>query len=201
MEEIIRSSGINQIGHLVLRRHQQEQQSGEVADNQSQTSQQEGTLDDPAELTPKEKKKVTELQGRDREVRNHEHAHKTAAGRYATGGPKFDFQRGPDGRLYAVGGEVGIDTSRVSDDPGATIRKAQIIRKAALAPRDPSAKDRQIAAEANRMEREARAELREEQQEETEAIQDGDLKSQTPYEVDAESDNIDGQPISINLFA
>jgi hypothetical protein len=139
MEDVIRSSGINQIGHLVLRRHQQEQQSGAVADNQSQTSQQEGTLDDPAELTPKEKKKVTELQGRDREVRNHEHAHKTAAGRYATGGPKFDFQRGPDGRLYAVGGEVGIDTSRVSDDPGATIRKAQIIRKAALAPRDPSA--------------------------------------------------------------
>jgi hypothetical protein len=51
------------------------------------------------------------------------------------------------------------------------------------------------------MEREARAELREEQQEETEAIQDGDLKSQAPYEVDAQSDNIDGQSISINLFA
>jgi hypothetical protein len=57
-----------------------------------------------------------------------------------------------------VGGEVGIDTSRVPDDPEATIRKAQVVRRAALAPAEPSPRDRQVAAEATRMESQARQE-------------------------------------------
>ncbi|MBF0266296.1 MAG: hypothetical protein HQL46_13610, partial [Gammaproteobacteria bacterium] len=56
----------------------------------------------------------------------------------------------------AVGGEVNIDVSGVSGDPQATIQKAQQIRRAATAPAEPSSKDRQVAAEASRMEAEAR---------------------------------------------
>lgn len=119
------------------------------------------------ELTPEEQKKVTELKKRDAEVRRHEQAHKAAAGQFATSGPKFEFETGPDGRQYAVGGEVSIDTSAVPNDPEATIRKAQAIKRAALAPKDPSSQDRRVASEASRMEAKARQELAKQNQEET----------------------------------
>lgn len=106
-----------------------------------------------------ELRKVQKLSQRDREVRAHEQAHLSAAGRFARSGTSFEFQRGPDGRLYAVGGEVKIDTSPVADDPQATLEKAEIVRRAALAPRDPSPVDHQVAARASAMAARARAEL------------------------------------------
>ncbi len=60
--------------------------------------------------------------------------------------------------MYAVGGEVKIDTTP-EKDPEATIRKMQQVRKAALAPTQPSAQDRSVAAQASQIEAEARAEL------------------------------------------
>ncbi|MFQ5443184.1 MAG: putative metalloprotease CJM1_0395 family protein, partial [Nitrospinales bacterium] len=99
------------------------------------------------ELTDEDKRAVEELKKRDRQVRAHEQAHKAAAGQYAKGGPSFEFQLGPDGRRYAVGGEVKIDASEFPGDPQATILKAQTIRQAANAPADPSAQDRQVAAQ------------------------------------------------------
>lgn len=112
-----------------------------------------------SDLTEEEQEQVSELKSRDREVRSHEQAHLAAAGAYATGGPSYEYQQGPDGRRYAVGGEVGIDTSPVSGDPEATIQKAQQIRAAALAPASPSGQDQQVAAAATQMESQARAEL------------------------------------------
>lgn len=114
-------------------------------------------LDDPRHLN--EKKQIEALKKRDAEVRAHEMAHLTAAGGLARGGASFQYQSGPNGQQYAVGGEVQIDTSPVEGDPQATIRKARQIRAAALAPRDPSAQDRRVAAEASRMEMEAQREL------------------------------------------
>ena len=107
---------------------------------------------------------VDELKARDREVRAHEQAHVAAAGSYARGGPAYTYQRGPDGQNYAVGGEVSIDTSAIEGDPEATIRKAQVVRAAALAPADPSAQDRAVAAAATQMEAQARQDLQEQQQ-------------------------------------
>lgn len=46
-------------------------------------------------------------------MRAHEQAHKTAAGGLAQGGATFEYQTGPDGKQYAVSGEVKIDTSPV----------------------------------------------------------------------------------------
>lgn len=111
------------------------------------------------QLTEDEQRVVQELATRDREVRAHEQAHVAAAGPYARGGPKYQYQTGPDNRRYAVGGHVDIDTSPVPDDPEATIRKAQVIRAAAMAPGEPSGQDRQVAAAASKMEAEARREL------------------------------------------
>lgn len=101
---------------------------------------------------------IAELKGRDREVRAHEAAHAAVGGQYA-GAPVLQYQKGPDGRRYAVAGEVSIDTSAVPDNPQATIRKLETVRAAALAPADPSPQDRQVAARASIMIADARRQL------------------------------------------
>jgi hypothetical protein len=124
-----------------------------------------GNPSDPQNLTEEEKKKVQELQKRDREVRAHEQAHKAAGGAHA-GNPTYKTVRGPDGRSYAVSGEVKIDTSAVPNNPEATIRKMEQVKRAALAPANPSSQDRRVAAEAEAKIQKARQEKREEEAEE-----------------------------------
>jgi hypothetical protein len=114
-----------------------------------------------AELAPDEQAVVNELRAIDREVRAHEQAHISAGGAYIRGAASFQYQRGPDNKSYAVGGEVGIDTAPERDDPRATITKMQAVRAAALAPADPSAQDRAVASAAAGNEGLARAELAE----------------------------------------
>lgn len=121
------------------------------------------TVRQQSELSADEKRELEKLKARDREVRAHEAAHKAAAGSLARGGAQFEFETGPDGRRYAVGGEVSIDTSKVAGNPQATLEKAQTIRRAANAPAQPSSQDRSVAAQATQMEAEARQELREQQ--------------------------------------
>jgi hypothetical protein len=111
------------------------------------------------ELTEEEKQQVSELKQRDAEVKAHEAAHLGAAGGLARGGASYEYQKGPDGQNYAIGGEVSIDSSAVTDDPEATIAKAQQIRSAALAPTNPSSQDYKVAAKASQMEAEASQEL------------------------------------------
>ena len=103
-----------------------------------------------------EQVELDKLQERDREVRRHEQAHKAAAGRYA-GAISYEYSQGPDGKRYAVGGEVGIDISP-EKDPEATIAKMRQIKAAATAPAEPSPQDRAVAAEASRIEMRARQE-------------------------------------------
>ncbi len=98
---------------------------------------------------------IQKLKDRDREVRNHEQAHLSAAGGIAISGASFTFAVGPDGQRYAVGGEVSIDTSAVANNPEATLRKAETIRRAALAPAQPSAQDHSVASKAAAMARKA----------------------------------------------
>ena len=109
------------------------------------------------------KEVVQELQAVDRKVRQHEMAHKVAGGPYA-GPPQFKFVRGPDGRLYAVAGEVKIDVSE-EKNPEDTIRKMEQVIRAALAPADPSPQDRRVAAEAAQKLMKARMELLKEKEE------------------------------------
>ncbi len=131
------------------------------------------------ELSDEEKKEVVELKRRDQEVRQHEQAHVAAAGRYAQGGPQYEFTTGPDGRQYATGGHVNIDVSPART-PEATIQKAQVIRRAALAPAEPSGQDRAVAAQASQLESEARRELQEAQRAEAQ----GEGEETTPITVD-----------------
>lgn len=109
-------------------------------------------------LSAEELKAVQQLKARDLEVKAHEMAHLTAAGQYARGGPSYTYQLGPDGRRYAVGGEVPIDVS-AENTPEATIQKMDLVQRAALAPAEPSAADRSIAAMASAQENQARSQL------------------------------------------
>lgn len=115
--------------------------------------------EDGMDLSPDAKKKIAELAQVDQAVRAHEAAHMAAGGGLVRGGAAYSYQRGPDGKNYAVGGEVGIDTSPVADNPAATLQKAQQIKAAALAPADPSPQDRKVAAMASAMALKAAADL------------------------------------------
>jgi hypothetical protein len=110
------------------------------------------------ELTKAEQEEVRELKEKDREVRAHEMAHKAAAGELAPSGPHYEYQTGPDGHDYAVGGHVPIKIP-ASDDPKETLAKAEKARQAALAPADPSPADRAVAQEASHMASQARAQI------------------------------------------
>lgn len=132
---------------------------GEPASEQAQRQGAGERRGQRGEISEQEQRELAQLKARDREVRQHEAAHKNAAGQHARGGASFSYQNGPDGRRYAVGGEVDIDMAPVPGDPQATLEKARTIRQAALAPAQPSAQDRQVAAEAARMEQQARQEL------------------------------------------
>jgi hypothetical protein len=104
----------------------------------------------PGGLTPGEQEMVAKLQARDTAVRAHEAAHQGSGGGLV-GGATFSYQSGPDGRQYAVGGEVPVDTSPVNGNMEETIAKEERVISAALAPSDPSSQDYAVAAQASQI--------------------------------------------------
>jgi len=94
------------------------------------------------------------MRRRDGEVRRHEQAHQSAGGGLVTRGASYRYARGPDGQRYAVAGDVRIDASPART-PEATAAKMRRVRTAALAPADPSAQDRRVAAAATQREQRA----------------------------------------------
>lgn len=140
-------------------------QQGDTQDKQQEDEQQENEQakrdiekDVQQQQQRQVEQQVSELSARDREVRVHEAAHAAVGGQYA-GSPSFGYDTGPDGRRYAVSGEVPIDASPVAGDPEATLRKMRIVQSAALAPADPSEQDRRVAALASQMAQQARVQL------------------------------------------
>jgi hypothetical protein len=68
--------------------------------------------------------------------------------------------------MYAVSGEVQIDSAPIDGNPEATIAKMETVIRAALSPQDPSAQDSRVAAQARAAKAEAQAELQKQNQEE-----------------------------------
>ncbi|MBN1606129.1 MAG: hypothetical protein JW940_05825 [Polyangiaceae bacterium] len=134
-------------------------ESAEASDSEGQAE--TSGAADPTELSRQEQLEVDNLKKRDREVRAHERAHEAVGGSY-TGSARYTYTLGPDGKRYAIAGEVPIDVSGVPGDPEATIRKMATVRRAARAPANPSGPDLQIAAQAAAIERRARAEMAQE---------------------------------------
>jgi len=103
------------------------------------------------ELSEEDLQQLRQLAQRDREVRSHEQAHAAVGGSLA-GAPSYEYEQGPDGRRYAVGGEVPISVGKIANDPQASLDNARQVKRAALAPAEPSSQDRQVAAKASQIE-------------------------------------------------
>ena len=129
----------------------------------------------PNQLTEEEEKLVQELRQTDQEVRSHEQTHKTVGGPYA-GAIQYETTTGPDGRENAVGGEVQIDVSPVPNNPEATIRKMDVVVRAALAPTQPSPQDYAVARAAQT----ARLQAQNELSQQREAERSGENAEQNP---------------------
>lgn len=126
---------------------------------------------DPEALSEEEQRQVQKLRQSDAKVRAHEGAHSAAGGGY-TGATSYEFTTGPDGKRYAIGGEVQIDASPVRDNPAATVAKMDIIIRAALAPAEPSSQDQAVARDAAKARSQAQTEL----QKQTETENSSDKK-------------------------
>jgi hypothetical protein len=140
---------------------QNQQQNRQQSDNDSNTentsdSATKNNNDEAQQLV--EEKVVSQLKVRDREVRVHEMAHANIGGT-TTGTPSYTFEVGPDGKKYAISGEVDVDLSIVPGDPQATIVKMQKVYAAALAPVSPSIQDTRVAASATQKILTAQSEL------------------------------------------
>lgn len=149
-----------------LGRLQAEEEKGKAEEQKGWGEESEeagGTPAAPQNLTEEEKQEVQQLQQRDREVKAHEQAHMSAAAGLA-GAPSYEYQTGPDGKRYAVGGEVNVRTSG-SSNPEQALREAETVKRAATAPAEPSSADRAAAARAsadiNRLKSEAAEKRRE----------------------------------------
>jgi hypothetical protein len=147
-----------------------EKNTSTITEQESRQNQQQGNKDnsednnstaDKAEEEAQqlaEEKVINQLKIRDKEVRAHEMAHANIGGT-TTGAPSYTFEVGPDGKKYAVSGEVDVDLSIVPGDPQATIVKMQKVYAAALAPVSPSIQDTRVAASATQKILTAQSEL------------------------------------------
>ncbi len=101
-------------------------------------------------LDPGQQQEIRKLEARNRQVRAHEAAHQSVGGQLA-GAASYTYQRGPNGKLYAIGGEVPIKIVADPNSPQKTIARMQQVIAAALAPADPSSQDRAVAARATQI--------------------------------------------------
>ena len=89
---------------------------------------------------------LDKFRNKDSEVRTHEQAHASIG--HTTSPISYNYQEGPDGKMYAVGGSVRLDTS-IPDDPKAAAFKLDMIQKAASGPSNLSSADGAIASQSN----------------------------------------------------
>lgn len=166
----IHDIGINYIiplgeSKVLVSRDKEETLGGGVEKDQVQesTNQEQNSKapKDPTQLSPDEKRVIKELQARDQEVKAHEAAHQ-AAGGGMTGAASYTYQIGPDGKMYAIGGEVSINTPTPSS-PQEALKIARQVQAAAMAVSEPSPQDYAVAASARMMEVEAQQDLAKEE--------------------------------------
>ena len=147
--------------------------------NDEQTGREQTGAGTNQELTPQEQQQLAELKQTDAQVKAHEHAHKSTAAGLTTSGPNYEYETGPDGKKYAVAGDVNVSYQK-SSDPEVNLKNAQQLKAAALAPADPSSQDRKVAMQADREIAQARQEIMEEQNQTEEEEETSAAGSMTP---------------------
>ena len=84
----------------------------------------------------------------DANIKAHEQSHASQVG--TTAPIQYNYQMGPDGKMYAVGGSVRLDTSMPQDPKQAQLKLDQL-KKSASSSSDMSSADSSIAISANLM--------------------------------------------------
>jgi hypothetical protein len=99
--------------HKEEHKHDEEANASQSNESQEEVEQTDNEKQQAAKKEIAEQQEISELQHRDKEVRAHESAH-AAVGGSTTGAPSYSFETGPDGKRYAVDGEVSVDLSTVA---------------------------------------------------------------------------------------
>lgn len=102
------------------------------------------------------KREVAKLQSAERKIIAHEMAHMSAGGKFA-GSPSYSYTQGPNGKKYITGGEVPIKIIK-GKTPEETIQNMEQVKRAALAPANPSPQDMSVASKASQIKSSAAAE-------------------------------------------
>ena len=89
---------------------------------------------------------LSKFKNKDAEIRTHEQAHASIG--HTTTPISYNYQQGPDGKMYAVGGSVRLDTS-IPNDPKAAAFKLDMLQRAASGPSHLSGADSAIASQSN----------------------------------------------------
>lgn len=89
---------------------------------------------------------IAKFKSKDNEIRTHEQTHASLG--TTTSGIKYNYQTGPDGKLYATGGYVTLNVS-IPKDESAAIAKLNEIQKASSSPIGLSGADASISQAAN----------------------------------------------------
>ena len=116
-----------------------------------------GDAENAPENDPGIKNEIRQLEQREQEVIAHEAAHKAVGGQYASAA-SYTYTTGPDDKRYIDGGEVSIRTPS-TNDPHEALRMAELVKRAALAPANPSGQDLSVAASATQKAAAARVEI------------------------------------------
>ena len=82
----------------------------------------------------------------DADIKSHEQIHASIG--QTTSPISYNYQEGPDGKMYAIGGQVRLDTS-IPSDPKAAAFKLDMIEKAAAGPMNSSGADSSIVSQSN----------------------------------------------------
>ncbi len=98
-------------------------------------------------LSTEERKILQDLKLRDSAVRQEEEAHARLLGRHA-GAIRYEYQIGPDGRVYVINGSVEVAPKFNSSDPEEIKKVLKMIQRAAVSVSNPSQADLNVAASA-----------------------------------------------------
>ncbi len=152
------------------------------------------------ELTPAQQAQVAKLKQTDQKVRTHEAAHLAAGNGVVTSGARYEYAVGPDGKRYAIGGEVSIDTGK-EEEPRANIDKGERIQRAALAPAEPSSQDYRVAAVGAQMVSDGYRDLRIQTRESQGPMTRGERMAQTYEDIAVQTQPGGSGWTGISLFA
>ena len=111
------------------------------------------------EMTLEQANELKRMQSQADKVVSHEGAHAMVGGTLMLGGPVYQYELGPDGEVYETAGQSRIDMSPIAGNPQGTIFKMQHVKRAAMAPLNPSGADRVVASQADQIENQARKHL------------------------------------------